>query len=90
LISTQKPHKAVSHQTISCWVKHILIKAGINNKYGPHNTRAASTSAARLRGVPLTTIAKTAGWKGAETFAKFYNKTIQEKTVQKAIQTSKK
>jgi hypothetical protein len=40
--------------------------------------------------VPLTTIAKTVGWKGAETFAKFYDKTIQKKTVQEAIQTSKK
>lgn len=90
LISTQKPHKAVSHQTISRWVKNILVKAGINSKYGPHSTRAASTSAGSLRGVPLTTIAKTAGWKGAETFAKFYNKTIQGKTVQEAIQTSAK
>jgi hypothetical protein len=39
--------------------EHILIKSGIHCKYGPHSTRAASTSAARLCGVPLTTIAKT-------------------------------
>lgn len=87
LISTQKPHKAISNQTVSRWVKIVLRNSGIHNKYGAHSTRAASTSAARIRGVSLTTIINTAGWKGAKTFAQFYNKTIdsQEKTVQEAV-----
>lgn len=77
LISTQKPHKAVSQQTVSRWVKHIMLKAGINQRFGVHSTRAASTSTARLAGVPLNTIIRTAGWKNAGTFAKFYNKRIE-------------
>jgi hypothetical protein len=76
LISTQKPHKGVSSQTISRWVKLTLFKAGVAKHYGAHSTRAASTSAARLRGVPISSIIKTAGWTNANTFQKFYDKTI--------------
>jgi site-specific recombinase XerD len=44
-ISYLKPYKAVSHDTISRWVKQALADAGINtNIYTPHSTRAASTS----------------------------------------------
>lgn len=85
LIGSQKPHKAVSKQTVSRWVKHILIKAGVGQGYGTHSTRAASVSAAKFGGIPLGTIIKTAGWKNVQTFAKFYNKEIVDtRTLQTA------
>lgn len=88
LIGSQKPHKAVSKQTVSRWVKHILIKAGVGRGYGTHSTRAASVSAAKLGGVPLSTIIKTAGWKNDQTCTKFYNKKIVDTvTLQTALQT---
>jgi hypothetical protein len=40
------------------------MKSGIDvNIFKPHSTRAASTIAANVRNVPMSTILKTAGWK---------------------------
>ena len=44
--------------------------------FKPHSTRSASTSKAVVKGVPLADIIKTAGWSNAETFSKYYNKTV--------------
>ncbi|XP_045161322.2 uncharacterized protein LOC123526296 [Mercenaria mercenaria] len=87
LVRTIKPHKAVSKSTIARWVKLVLLKSGIDKSFKPHSTRAAATSLAKLKGVPLQTVIKTAGWANANMFAKFYNKPIvpKAKTLQKAI-----
>lgn len=78
-ISYQKPHKAVSKSTVSRWCKQIMSDAGINVKrFGPHSIRAASTSSARNKGVPLATIMTAAGWSNAATFKKFYSKNVEE------------
>ena len=61
MISTIKPHEGASRSTISRWVKQVLLKAGVEKSFTSHSTRAASTSAARLRGVCLQTIIRTAG-----------------------------
>jgi len=76
LISTVKPHKSVSKQTLSRWIKLVMSKAGITDNFKPHSTRSASTSFAYIKGVPLTDIIRTAGWSNANTFAKYYNKPI--------------
>ena len=73
-ISYQKPHKAVSKDTISRWIKRTLTSAGIDtNIYGAHGSRAASTSAAARQGLPLAVIFQSAGWYSNSTFEKFYN-----------------
>jgi len=51
-------------------------KAGVHDCFKPHSTRAASSSMAHQRGLSLETIAKSAGWTGARTFAKYYNKPL--------------
>lgn len=76
LISTQKPHQGVSKATVSRWVKSLMLKAGIKKHFGVHSTRATATSAARQKGVPITSIVKTAGWANARTFDRFYHKEI--------------
>ena len=44
LISCIKPHKAVSRDTISQWIKRFMTAAGIDTSvYKSHTTRAAST-----------------------------------------------
>ena len=64
-ISYQKPHKAVSRDTI------------LDTKvYSAHSTRAASTSKAFGKAVPLDVIMKAAGWQSENTFHNFYNKPI--------------
>ena len=76
LVSTVKPHGSVSQQTVSRWIKLTMRKAGISEIFKPHSTRAASTSQAYDKGVPLSDIIKTAGWNNAETFAKYYQKKV--------------
>ncbi|CAH3170015.1 unnamed protein product, partial [Porites lobata] len=76
-ISFVKPYQAVSRDTISRWIKNVMIKAGIDVEvFKPHSTRAASTSKANACQVPIDVILKAASWKGDCTFRKFYNKPI--------------
>lgn len=62
-ISYTKPHKGISRDTLSRWIKSLLTRAGVDmTLFTPHSTRAASTSAASKAAVPLNTILGTAGW----------------------------
>lgn len=81
-ITTTKPYKKASKQTLSRWVKEALKAAGINtNQFQPHSTRHASNSAAFRLGVSLEVICRTAGWsERTATFAKHYNRPLTEKT----------
>lgn len=73
------PHKGVSRDTISRWIRTIMQSSGIDvKKFTPHSTRAASTSKAFDSNVPLGAILKTAGWSKESTFNKFYNKPVEE------------
>ena len=77
-ISTVRPYKAVSKDTISRWIKVTLDLAGIDVRiFKPHGTRAAATSAAQRKGVKLMDILNVAGWTNETTFARFYNKPLQ-------------
>lgn len=76
-ISYVKPHAAVSRDTLARWIKLVLDLSGVDTKtFSAHSTRAASTSAAYSRSVPIEEILKVAGWKSEKTFAKFYNKEV--------------
>ena len=77
-ISTQKPHKSVTIDTIGRWIKTVMIDAGIDmSLFSPHSTRAAATSAAARMNVSIDTILRTAGWTGDSTFRKFYHKPVR-------------
>ena len=79
LISYQRPHKPVSTDTLSRWIKHILHSAGVDTKvFGAHSTRGAATSAAAKQGLPLEAILQAANWHRAGTFAKFYKRTVPD------------
>lgn len=90
LIGTIKPFGPVSKSTVARWIKLILTKSGIDQSFGAHSVRSATTSAAHLKGVSLETIIKTAGWANTSMFAKYYNKPIQNRqlSVQEAILSS--
>lgn len=78
-IGLKKPHKSVTSQTISRWIKMTLGQCGIDvTMFTAHSTRHAATSKARSLGVNLDLIRKTAGWSGSSlTFGKFYDKFIK-------------
>ncbi|XP_047028734.1 uncharacterized protein LOC124636613 [Helicoverpa zea] len=78
-ISINKPHKSVTSQTLSRWIKSILGTCGIDvTTFSAHSTRHASTSKAYKTGVNLDLIRKTAGWSNYSTFARFYNRNVNE------------
>lgn len=77
-ISTKKPYRNVSSQSISRWIKTILKKSGIDTSlFTAYSTRHAATSAAARKGVSFDTIRLSAGWtEKSKTFAKFYQRPL--------------
>lgn len=79
LIKSAKPHEKIARNTVSSWTKKVFKAAGIDTKkFGAHSTRAASTSAALAEGININTLLQQASWKSAQTFAKHYNKPIED------------
>ena len=57
----------------------MIIKAGIDiNVYKPHSIRSAAASKAKVANASLLEIMQTAGWSSAATFAKFYDREIEQ------------
>ena len=76
-ISYVKPHQAVSRDTISRWAKSVLESSEIDShKFSAHSTRAVVASRAKQKDVPPDVILAHVGWRSAETFRKFYDKSV--------------
>ena len=89
LLSFQKPHKAISTETLSRWLKLIISLSGIDIKsknIKAHSTRSQATSIAAWTGMSVTTIMKAAGWSRQTTFTKFYKKRITENLGQAVLE----
>ena len=83
LISYVQPHGPVSRDTVRRWILETMKLAGIDTmKYKAHSTRAASTSAALRKQVPVQDIMKAASWRRESTFTRFYRKDVEEQNVQ--------
>ena len=77
IISYRKPHKPVSLETISRWIKDELSKAGVDTSvFKAHSCRSASSSKARDAGISVSEILKKGGWKSVHTFKTFYSRDI--------------
>ena len=77
LLSLIEPHKAISTSTVSRWIIEVLGLVGINTEtLTAHSTRSASSSKAKILGVPTKKIPRRGHWSKAITFEKFYNKEI--------------
>lgn len=75
-ITTIKPYKRASKDTLSNWVKKVLITCGLPS-FSTHSLRGAGTSAALNSGrLSLDLILSTAGWSSESTFRKFYNRPV--------------
>ncbi|XP_003740575.1 uncharacterized protein LOC100907979 [Galendromus occidentalis] len=72
-LTTRRPFRPASKDTLARWVKSVLSDAGINARvHTAHSTRAASTTAVHLRGVQVPDIMQTAQWTKASTFYNHY------------------
>ena len=79
LISFCKPHGLVSNDTISRWVKSLLLSAGIDTtKFSAHSTRAASASFLASNSISIDDIMKSVGWSSESVFQRFYHKPSEE------------
>ena len=87
LVSYIKPHDRITTSTISRWIRIVLQRSGIDiTKFKAHSVRAAATSKAFNKQIPVQDIMKSAGWTLESTFSRFYNKKIvKQKDVAKAI-----
>ena len=74
-LSFNKPHKAVSCQTISSWIVSVIKQAYENQtdlKVKAHSTRAIGPSWALFKGASLNSVLEAADWSSEVTFKKFY------------------
>ena len=76
-ITRRKPYHPAYKDTLARWVKEVLTSSGIDtSQYAAHSCRSASSSKAKVSGVPMEQILKCGQWKTSHTFVKFYNKNI--------------
>lgn len=78
-LSFNKPHKAVSCQTISSWIVSVIKQAYEEQsdlKVKAHSTRAIGPSWALVKGASLNSILEAADWSRDTTFKKFYYRQI--------------
>ena len=74
-ITSTKPYKAISRDTLSCCVKTFLRAARVYTaEFAAGSTRAAVSSKASQKGVPLQEIMDAAGWSPPTTFQRWYRK----------------
>ena len=77
--SYRKPHKPVSSETISRWIKYELSKARVDTSvFKAHSCRSASSSKARDAGISVSELLKKRGWKSVHTFKTFYSRDKKE------------
>ena len=77
MITYGKPHKEISSETLSRWMKGELSNARIDiTIFQAHSCREASTSKARQQGIEISEIVKRGCWSKENTFIRFYNKDI--------------
>ena len=78
LITSVNPHHKASRDSVARWIRDALKAAGIDTDYyKAHSSRGAAVSKA-YKSVPLNIVLDAAGWSNAQTFAKHYQKPIEE------------
>lgn len=78
LLSYIFPYKPIKRDTLANWAKEVFRMAGLSDKYKLHSTRGATASAAKRLGVALNSIMKHAKWRCVQSFAKHYDKDIDQ------------
>ena len=69
LRTIKKPHRGISPQTVSNWIKWIMKESGVDvSSFQAHSCRMVSTSKAAQNGLSLEHILSMADWSNANTF----------------------
>ena len=77
--TTTKPKRSATKSTLQRWIKSTMYKAGIDTgRFTAHSVRGASTSSAKLLGIQMTTILKSANWSRETTFKRHYWREVEQ------------
>ena len=75
--SLVSPFKAVTPNTISRWIRTIMLSAGVvTSVFGAHSTRGAAASRASVSGAHVDSILRLGHWVRASTFFRFYKRSV--------------
>ena len=78
LVSYRSPYKPVHRDTVSRWLREVLLLSGVNTEvFSSHSFRAASTSKARTANVPIDDILRQGQWATQLTWMQHYNLQVQ-------------
>lgn len=81
-LTTKKPFRPVSKNSVARWVKSVLQSAGVDTStFSAGSTRSATTSKAKCLGVPVDQIMTMGGWSNPSTFTRFYDRPIAPQDV---------
>jgi integrase len=70
---TRRPFGPATGDTLRRWMREAMEMAKIDTTvYKPHSARSATTTAARLGGMPMDTIMAYANWQSKTTFERYY------------------
>jgi site-specific recombinase XerD len=76
-ISSVPPHHPCSKDSISRWLKQVLLHSGIDTKiFKSHSIRSASASGALHKGIALDQVLKVADWSSPHVFTRFYKRSV--------------
>lgn len=76
-ITTKKPFRKASKDTMSRWVRQVMLQAGIDTSiFKPHSIRGASASAAKRGGATTKEVMDKAGWARESVFRKYYDRPL--------------
>ena len=86
-ISSIKPHRVVTSQTLSKWICETLRLAKVPFFFRAHSVRGAAASKAAQH-LDVQVILSSIGWKSTSVFAKFYKKPISSTPSRQSFSTS--
>ena len=91
-LSYVEPYHAIKPKTVANWLKMVMLRSGIDTSvYKAHSTRSAAASGAVIGGATIKQILKLGNWSRAQTFRKFYEKSVEmeSESVQSKILTAR-
>ena len=76
-LTVVKPFKPAHKSTIARWIKTLIHEAGIDDHFGAHSVRGASTTAATMQGMSVADVMRVADWTSDSTFKTFYYRPME-------------
>ena len=81
LLSRTESHQEIQKSSVAGWINTILGLAGLDTSlFTTHSTRSASTSKAKIKGLPTEDILKRGNWSKRSTWQEHYHQFVSSET----------